>query len=84
MLLGRPVVYYQPDAGDYHRERDFYFDVEKSPLIVAHDEAELMDILARPIDGAANSRACLEFFGASETGHAARDVAEWIAKQLEE
>lgn len=83
MLLGRPVVYYQPDAGEYHRERDFYFDVEKSPLIVAHDEAELMDILSRPIDGRENCRACLEFFGATETGHAARSVAEWIAKELD-
>ena len=83
MLLGRPVVYYQPDAGDYHRERDFYFDMDQSPLIVAHDEAELMDVLSRPIDGPGNCKACLEFFGASETGHAARDVAEWIAKQMD-
>ena len=83
MLLGRPTVYYQPDAGDYHREREFYFDVEKSPLIVAHNEGELMDILSRPIDGAENCRACLEFFGATETGHAARSVAEWIAEQLD-
>ena len=83
MLLGRPVVYYQPDAGDYHRERDFYFDMDESPLIVAHDEAELMDILSKPIDGAENCRACLKFFGASETGHAAEAVAEWIAGKLE-
>lgn len=84
MLLGRPVVYYQPDAGDYLRERAFYFDMDASPLIVAHDEAELMDILSHPIDGAENCRACLEFFGATETGHAARSVAEWIAKKLDE
>lgn len=84
MLLGRPVVYYQPDVGAYHRERDFYFDMEKSPLIVAHSEGELMDILSRPIDGGANCRACLAFFGATETGHAAKSVAEWIAKALAE
>lgn len=84
MLLGRPVVYYQPDAGAYHRERDFYFDVEKSPLIVAHNEGELMDVLSRPIDGAANCRECLAFFGATETGHAARSVAEWIARALDQ
>ena len=82
MLLGRPVIYYQPDAANYLRERDFYFDVDASPLIVAHDERELMDILSRPIDGAENCRACLAFFGATETGHAARSVAEWIAKRL--
>lgn len=84
MLLGRPVVYYQPDAGDYHREREFYFDMDKSPLIVAHTEVELVEILSKPIDGEANCRACLEFFGASETGHAAESVARWIAKQLDE
>ena len=83
MLLGRPTVYYQPDAGDYHRERAFYFDMDKSPLIVAHNEGELMDILSRPIDGAENCRECLAFFGATETGHAARSVAEWIVKQLD-
>lgn len=83
MLLGRPTVYYQPDAADYHKERDFYFDVEKSPLIVAHDEGELMDILSRPIDGERNCRECLAFFGTRETGHAARSVAEWIVSQLD-
>ena len=82
MLLGRPVVYYQPDAADYHRERDFYFDVEASPLIVTHTEDELLDTLSRPIDGEKNCRECLRFFGATETGHAARSVAEWIAAQL--
>ena len=84
MLLGRPTVYYQPDVGDYHKERAFYFDVDRSPLIVAHDEAALMEILSHPIDGAKNCRECLEFFGASETGHAAVSVAEWIVKQLEQ
>ena len=84
MLLGRPTVYYQPDVGDYHRERAFYFDMDKSPLIVAHNEGELMEILSRPIDGAENCRECLAFFGASETGHAARSVAEWISKELDD
>ena len=80
MLLDRPVVYFQPDAGDYNAERGLYFDPDQSPLIVAHSESELLDILSRPIDGPANCRAVLDFFGANETGRAAQIVAERIAR----
>lgn len=82
MLLNRPVVYFQPDAGDYKTERGLYFDPDQSPLIVAHTEAELLDILSRPIDGPANCRAVLEFFGTNETGRAAEAVAERIAGKI--
>ena len=81
MLLGRPVVYFQPDRADYDRE--LYFDPDASPLIVAHTEAELIDILSSPIDAAANCRAVLDYFGANETGHAAEAVARWIAERLD-
>ena len=80
MLLGRPVVYFQPDRADYDRE--LYFDPDTSPLIVAHSEAELLEILSGPIDAAANCRAVLEFFGTNETGRAAGTVAHWIADRL--
>ena len=82
MLLGRPVIYYQPDIGEYRRERELYFDMETSPLMRATDEEELLALLSRPIDGAANCLACLEFFGATETGRAAHSVAEWISSRL--
>ena len=82
MLLGRPVVYYQPDTGDYNAERGMYFDPDQSPLIVAHSEAELLDILSRPIDGPGNCRAVLDFFGANETGRAAEIVAERIGEKI--
>ena len=83
MLLNRPVIYYQPDAEKYKNERSFYFDPDRSPLIVAHTEAELLDILSRPIDAPANCKAVLDFFGAHETGHASETVAERIADMLE-
>ena len=82
MLLDRPVVYFQPDAGDYNAERGMYFDPDQSPLIVAHSEGELLDILSRPIDGPANCRAVLDFFGANETGRAAQIVAEKIRGKM--
>ena len=82
MLLNRPVVYFQPDAGDYKAERGLYFDPDQSPLIVAHSEGELLDILSKPIDGPGNCRAVLDFFGANETGRAAQIVAERIGEKL--
>ena len=82
MLLNRPVVYYQPDVGDYNAERGMYFDPDRSPLIVAHTEEALLDILSRPIDGPANCKAVLDFFGSCETGHAAEAVARKIAEKL--
>ena len=82
MLLGRPVVYYQPDTGDYNAERGMYFDPDRSPLLVAHSEEALLDLLSRPIDGPGNSRAVMEFFGVNETGRAAEAVARRIAEVL--
>ena len=83
MLLDRPVIYYQPDRGDYDAERGgLYFDPDQSPLLVAHDEEELMRLLKSPIDAHANCRACLDFFGCRETGRAAQRVAERIAERL--
>ena len=81
MLLKRPVIYYQPDRERYDRE--LYFDPDQSPLIVAHTEAELLQLLSAPIDAAANCRAVLDFFGAHESGRAAEAAARWIARRLD-
>lgn len=83
MLLNRPTIFYEPDLDDYRAERGgLYFDPDESPLIVAHSEAELLEILSRPIDGPANCKAVLDFFGTKETGHAAETVARRIAEKL--
>ena len=83
VLLGRPVIFYQPDRGDYDRDRGLYFDPDRSPLIVAHDEGELLDILSKPIDAEASCRAYLDFFGSRETGHASEAVAARIAAAMD-
>ncbi len=83
MLLGRPAVFYQPDIDAYRGERGLYFDPDRSPLIVAHTEDALMDILSKPIDGPANCKAVLDFLGTHETGHAAEAVARRIAQALD-
>ena len=82
MLLNRPVIFYEPDIEAYRGERGLYFDPDISPLIVAHTEEALLRILSEPIDGPSNCRAVLDFFGTSESGHAALTVAQKIAKKL--
>ena len=82
MLLKRPVVFYEPDIDAYRAERGLYFDPDESPLLTAHTETELMELLSKPIDGPANCRAVLEFFGTRESGRAAEIVAGRIAEML--
>ena len=82
MLLNRPVVFFQPDRADYDAERGLYFDPDHSPLIVAHDETELLARLSRPIDAPGNCKAVLDFFGTHETGRAAEAVAERIVEWM--
>ena len=82
VLLGRPVIFYQPDRSAYDGDRGMYIDPDNAPLIVAHDEAELLSILSGPIDAGANCRDYLAFFGAHETGHAAEAVARRIVEVL--
>lgn len=84
MLLNRPVIYFQPDRQGYEAERNgLYFDPEQSPLVVAHDENELLDIIAHPFDAPTNCRAVLDFFRCRETGRAAEIVAERVARAME-
>ena len=82
MLLNRPCLYYMPDRGDYDAERGFAFDPEASPLLIAHDEDELIALLSRPIDAQTNCRAVLDYFGVHETGHAAEAVARKILSAM--
>lgn len=83
MLLNRPAIFYQPDRDAYVHERALYFDPDESPLMVAHSEDELIDYLSRPIDGAANCREVLNFFGTHESGRASQAVAQRIDELLE-
>ena len=82
MLLNRPTLFYMPDLDAYKAERGLYFDPDQSPLLVAHTEDELLALLEKPIDGPANCKAVLDFFGCKETGRAARAVAERIGREL--
>lgn len=84
MLLGRPAIFYQPDLQDYLSERGLYFNPDESPLVVAHNEEELLDIIATPRDWAQNCRDVLDFFGTHETGRASEIIAERISAVLKD
>ena len=83
ILLDRPVILYQPDLDDFvGTNRQMYFDLRACPYPRAETEAELLRMLGdidSLIPKCAEVRA---FYGVTETGHAARDVAEWIAGNL--
>ena len=79
-LLGRPVIlFHSPDRF----ERELYFDVEKSPFMIAHSQDELHALFGRLDGGAQNAREVLEYFGTHESGRSAYDVAERICRWLE-
>ncbi len=84
VLLDRPVILYQPDLDAFvDSNRQMYFDLRSCPYPRAETQARLMELLD---DIDALIPACAEvrkFYGVTETGHAARDVAEWIAKILQ-
>lgn len=83
-LTGRPVILYQPDLDAFMQEdRGMYFDIRKSPYIRAESEAELLAMLGDlgALPGADSE--ILAFYGATETGASATEVAAWIAEKVE-
>ena len=84
-LLRRPVFLYHADAEEYLREcRSFYFDIEKSPFLVAHSPQELERLIDETDARKAreNCEALDRFFGTTETGHAADAVCDYIIARL--
>ena len=84
-LLRRPVFLYHADAEEYLREsRSFYFDIGKSPFLVAHDQEELEKLIDETDAEKAreNCEALDRFFGTTETGHAADAVCQYIMQRM--
>lgn len=76
LLLGRPIILYHADRGQYDRE--LIFDPEESPYRIAHSEEELIALATHFGDARENCRALAEFYGVKESGRASRAVAEKI------
>lgn len=86
-LTRRPIWLYQDDLEDYRsNNRALYFDMASSPYMVAATPEELDALIERttPERARENCEAILRFYGEAETGHAARSVAEYIVKRMEE
>ena len=83
-LLNRPAILYQPDLNEFvSDDREMYFDLKTCPYLRAESEEALMAMLSDfahlPLRGAD----VLRFYGATETGRSAQDVAKWIADRIE-
>ena len=85
-LRRKPIYLYQDDLEDYvNNNRRLYFDMKDSPYWVASTPEELDRLIeaTTPERARENCDAILKFYGAAETGHAARSVAEYIASRLD-
>ena len=86
-LLGRPIILFQSDVKEYlEKDRTFYFEMEDSPYLIAHNQAELEALIHdfSRIDFAKNCREILSFYGTNECGSAALTVAEIIRDYIRE
>ena len=84
-LLRRPMFLYQADVGEYMKDdHSFYFKMEDSPFLVAHDQAELNRLIDETDAKKAreNGEALDRFFGTTETGHATDAVCQYIIDRM--
>jgi CDP-glycerol glycerophosphotransferase len=80
-LLRRPIFLFQDDIEEYLKnDRTFYFEMEKSPYLIAHSQDELITIINSITleEAAINCDKILEFYGTHESGDAAVTVARRI------
>lgn len=85
-LLRRPLFLYQADVGEYMKDdHSFYFKMEDSPFLVAHDQAELNRLIdVTDVERARENCEALDaFFGTTETGHATDAVCKYIMDRMQ-
>lgn len=85
-LLNRPIILFQNDRKDYlEKDRTFYFDIDKSPFIVAKDQNDLISFIKnlRNFDAKKNCEEILKFYGAYETGKSSEAVVKYIISNIE-
>lgn len=84
-LLDRPVILFQDDREKYIKyDRNFYFEIDESPFIVAKNQQELIQII-QELDWSTIPQNCkdiLDFYGTTETGKASEKVAEYIIEKI--
>ena len=84
-ILNRPVLLYQSDRQQYIEEdRTFYFDIDKSPFLVAKSQDEL-DMIIKSLSDEQIKNNCaniLKFYETVETGHSTQDIVNRIIKHI--
>lgn len=83
-LLDRPVFMFMADYDDYLASREVYYDPHDTPLLIAHTQAELENLI-RTTDAKAakaNCAAIRQWYGITETGHATDAVCDYIIERL--
>lgn len=80
-LLNRLIILFQNDRAEYlEKDRDFYFNIDESPYIVAFNQSDINNIIEK-MDKDTISKNCkdiLDFYGTIEKGEASKAVVEYI------
>ena len=78
-LLGRPCLLYATDANQY--DRGYYFELEKLPYPLAHNQAELIEHI-RTFNADKHMKDCKEFdkqhIRSIECGKGSEGIAQWM------
>ena len=80
-LLNKPIILFQNDREEYlKKDRSFYFDIDKSPFMVAKSQNELNNMISNLNFNEINQNCedILKFYGTYETGKASEFVVEYI------
>lgn len=81
VLTKRPLILYQGDIKEYeNNNRSFYFSMDDSPYFIAKSQDELDEILINMTANKAkdNCERVLAFYGSTESGYSAEEVAKRI------
>ncbi|MBE5819570.1 MAG: hypothetical protein E7310_01900 [Clostridiales bacterium] len=84
-LTRRPMILYQSDRDEYLKyDRTFYFDLDKSPFIIAKSMNELIEIIKNfnNVNFKEASEKLDEFYGTCESGKAAEKIAKIIINKI--
>ena len=82
ILTGNPLVLYVPDVEEYDQDRGFYFTIESTPFILAHDNDELEKGI-EAFDNEVYQKKIREFLedkGCYEDGNATKRVVDKIVE----
>lgn len=80
-LCNKPIILYQSDRQEFLKvDRSFYFDIDKSPFMVAKSQEDVEKIILSLSEDVVkqNCKEILDFYGAYETGNASEAVAKAI------